>query len=163
MAGLRASQKSLAYDPLRGPQSGHAIQAIIEDQGMTEQISFNGCFSCENETQYLESVRYQDNRDSVPAEEKTFDPVTGLYKNGNFTAAEMTARGWTAPTWAEIKAEWDDMVAEYNLASNVAKRKRKYPHWGEQLDKLFHDIEDGKLDKTGTWYTAIKAIKDANS
>jgi len=30
----------------------------------------------------------------------------------------------------------------------------------DQLDQLWHDIDDGKLDKTGSWYTAIKAVKD---
>ena len=83
-----------------------------------------------------------------------------MYKNGNLTAAEITARGWTAPTWAEIKAEWDDMVAEYDTFAS--KRKREYPTWQEQIDQLWHDIDDGKLDKTGTWYKAVKAIKDAN-
>ena len=32
----------------------------------------------------------------------------------------------------------------------------------EQLDKLFHDIDNGTLTKSGDFYTAIKAIKDAN-
>ena len=35
-----------------------------------------------------------------------------------------------------------------------------YPSIPDQLDKLYHDIDDGKLDKTGTWYAAIKATKD---
>ena len=35
-----------------------------------------------------------------------------------------------------------------------------YPSISDQLDKLYHDIDDGKLDKTGTWYLAIKATKD---
>lgn len=42
------------------------------------------------------------------------------------------------------------------------QRSNDYPRIAEQLDKLFHDIDAGKLDKTGTFYTAIKAIKDAN-
>jgi hypothetical protein len=29
--------------------------------------------------------------------------------------------------------------------------------------KLWTYIDDGKLDKTGSWYTHIKAVKDANS
>ena len=160
MAGLREFQKDLRYDVLRAPESGHALQGIIDDQGMTGQIEFSGSFSCENEQQYLESIRYTDNRPSVTDAEKEFDPVTGGYKNGNFTAAEITARGWTAPTWAEIKAEWDDMLAEYDTFAS--KRKREYPSWQEQIDQLWHDIDDGKLDKTGTWYKAVKAIKDAN-
>ena len=160
MAGLREFQKDLRYDVLRAPESGHALQALIDDQGLTEKIEFSGSFSCENEQQYLESIRYTDNRDTVTEAEKAFDSQTGQYKNGGFTAAEITARGWTAPTWAEIKAEWDDMKAEYD--SYAGKRKRKYPGFNEQLDQLFHDIDDGKLDKTGTWYKAVKAIKDAN-
>ena len=160
MAGLREFQKDLRYDVLRAPESGHALQGIIDDQGMTGQIEFSGSFSCENEQQYLESIRYTDNRPSVTDAEKEFDPVTGQYKNGNFTAAEITARGWTAPTWDEIKAEWDDMVAEWD--TYASKRKREYPDIKDQLDQLWHDIDDGKLDKTGTWYKAVKAIKDAN-
>ena len=30
----------------------------------------------------------------------------------------------------------------------------------DQLDQLWHDIDDGKLDKTGSWYLAVKAVKD---
>ena len=30
----------------------------------------------------------------------------------------------------------------------------------EQLEQIYDDIEDGKLDKTGKFYTAQKAVKD---
>ena len=43
------------------------------------------------------------------------------------------------------------------------KRQVEYPDIGDQLDALYHDIDDGKLGadaKTGTWYTAVKAVKD---
>ena len=160
MAGFRSTQLSHRYDDLREPVAGLAIQAIIEDQGLSDQISFNGSFSVSSEAEYLEGIKYQDNRPSTTDAEKEFDPITGQYKNV-FTPGQMAARGWTAPTWAEITAELDDMKAEYD--SYARKRKRRYPGFNEQLDQLFHDIEDGKLDKTGSWYTAIKAIKDANS
>ena len=65
----------------------------------------------------------------------------------------------------------DDQLATYETAGNTAesnhsidiKRKTEYLSWQEQLDKLYHDINDGKLDKTGSWYKHIKAVKDANS
>ena len=38
----------------------------------------------------------------------------------------------------------------------------RYPNFGDQLDMLWHDIDTGKLDKTGTFYDAIKKVKDAN-
>ena len=40
-----------------------------------------------------------------------------------------------------------------------------YADLGEQLDQLFHDVAAGKFGadaQTGEWYTAIKAVKDAN-
>ena len=37
-----------------------------------------------------------------------------------------------------------------------------YASFGDQLDMLYKDIVDGKLDTTGTWATHIKAVKDAN-
>ena len=65
----------------------------------------------------------------------------------------------------------DSQIASYETAGNTAetlsgvlsKRQTEYLSWQEQLDKLYHDINDGKLDKTGSWYTHIKAVKDANS
>ena len=65
----------------------------------------------------------------------------------------------------------DSQIASYETAGNTAetlsgvlnKRKTEYLSWNEQLDKLWHDIDDGKLDKTGSWYKHIKAVKDANS
>jgi hypothetical protein len=65
----------------------------------------------------------------------------------------------------------DSQIASYETAGNTAesnaaidsKRRKEYLSWNEQLDKLYHDIDDGKLDKTGSWYTHIKAVKDANS
>ena len=42
------------------------------------------------------------------------------------------------------------------------QRDRKYPNLGEQFDLLFKDINEGTLDKTGGFYTAIKSVKDAH-
>jgi hypothetical protein len=35
-----------------------------------------------------------------------------------------------------------------------------YPKIAEQLDKLWHDIDEGKLDKNGEFYKYIKNVKD---
>ena len=38
-----------------------------------------------------------------------------------------------------------------------------YKSLPDQLDQLYHDIDDGKFGadaKTGTWYAAVKAVKD---
>jgi hypothetical protein len=38
----------------------------------------------------------------------------------------------------------------------------EYPDIGEQLDMLWHAIDDNTLDKTSDFYTALKSVKDKN-
>ena len=42
------------------------------------------------------------------------------------------------------------------------KRLNSYPDWREQIDKLWHDIDNGTLTNksSGTLYLALKAVKD---
>ena len=82
----------------------------------------------------------------------------------------------------EIKASLDTNTdddalltaqAEYTRAQELDEetngykydRENAYPEIKEQLDKLFHDIDGGLLGedaKTGSWYLAIKEVKDDN-
>ena len=55
------------------------------------------------------------------------------------------------------------MNIDVDIANTSTKRLRYYPYIGDQLDALWHDIDDGKLGadaKTGTWYLAVKTVKD---
>jgi hypothetical protein len=63
------------------------------------------------------------------------------------------------PTKQEVVAEIArlESVNEYQLP-----RKRSYPSLGDQLDMLWHAIDNGTLNKTSDFYTAIKAVKDAH-
>ena len=69
--------------------------------------------------------------------------------------------------WYSEKEQPSDKVIQTKLAELQAdydakqyQRDRKYPNLGEQFDLLFKDINEGTLDKTGGFYTAIKAVKD---
>ena len=61
----------------------------------------------------------------------------------------------TMPTEEEINAK----IAELQWEQN---RRSGYPALGEQFDKLWHDINNGTLDNTGVFYTALKTVKDDN-
>lgn len=39
-------------------------------------------------------------------------------------------------------------------------RLKEFPHFAEQLDALWHDIDNETLDKTGAFYALLKAVKD---
>jgi len=62
----------------------------------------------------------------------------------------------------EISINMDDVNADYISKNYKNERLVKYASISDQLDMLYKDIVDGKLDTTGTWATHIKAVKDAN-
>ena len=61
--------------------------------------------------------------------------------------------------WAENKRakQLDEEANGYKTA-----RQMEYPALAEQFDKLWHDINNGTLDNTGVFYTALKTVKDDN-
>ena len=100
----------------------------------------------------------------IEANSETWDDTkVSLQNDGSGDYIKAWTYSFTKPT--------DSQIASYETAGNTAetlsgvlnKRKTEYLTWQEQLDMLWHDINDGKLDKTGSWYTHIKAVKDANS
>ena len=62
----------------------------------------------------------------------------------------------------EGSAEYNAALEEYNKVAHKINSLTDYNALsiGEQLDNLWHDIDEGKLDKTGKFYTSIKVIKD---
>ena len=61
-----------------------------------------------------------------------------------------------------ISQPTDEQLASYETAANTAEsnaqvdatRRSQYGNWNEQLDEIFHSIDD--------WKTRIKSIKDNN-
>ena len=77
----------------------------------------------------------------------------------------------TKPTKAELDAEIARLDTEYlakryqrQRTNDVSERlsgiQTSYPKITEQLDKLWHDIDEVKLDKNGEFYKYIKNVKD---
>jgi len=100
----------------------------------------------------------------IEANSETWDDTkVSLQNDGSGDYIKTWTYSFSKPT--------DSQIASYETAGNTAetlssvlsKRQTEYLSWNEQLDKLWHDINDGKLDKTGSWYKHIKAVKDANS
>ena len=69
----------------------------------------------------------------------------------------------TQPTDAEIQAEITRLQTIYD--NNQYQRDRNYAPTGDQLDMLWHSIDAGEFGDTAKqseFYTANKAVKDAN-
>ena len=75
------------------------------------------------------------------------------------------------PTKEELDAEIKRLDGVYltnryqrqrtnDISERMSGIQTSYPKIGEQLDKLWHDIDEGKLDKNGEFYKHIKNVKD---
>jgi hypothetical protein len=91
--------------------------------------------------------------------------VKSLEPNAKFSVDKnaniLTWHSGTQPTDAAIEAEITRLEGVYDGNAYQRTRAAAYKDVKEQLDQLYHDMTAGKLDATGEWHKAIKAVKDA--
>lgn len=62
---------------------------------------------------------------------------------------------------AELFVEWSKADAEKAATHYISLRQDEYASFGEQLDMLWHDIDDGLIaGKDSAWFKCCKAVKD---
>jgi len=116
-----------------------AIQSLNEDNNNSHEFVIHGEPS--NETEYQRDVKY----------------VSGSDDNGSAIFSD------TQPyTWSQVNTKKSALQTQYDNDAYKRDRKAAYPEIGEQLDKLFHDIDNGTLTTSGDFYTALNAVKTAN-
>ena len=60
----------------------------------------------------------------------------------------------------DIISKINELRADYNSKEYQRIRQFNYDRIENQLDQLWHDINDDKLNKSGSWFKSIKAVKD---
>ena len=63
----------------------------------------------------------------------------------------------------KLNADAASNLYQLERTTSINENKPPYASIGDQLDMLWHDIDSGKLGdtaKTGTWYLAVKKVKD---
>ena len=80
------------------------------------------------------------------------------YPNGEGTTIEVQPKF----SLEEIRAKYPEAQIIINNEKIGRSRETAYGRLQDQLDKIYHDIDAGKLDETGEWFKSIKAVKDAN-
>ena len=89
--------------------------------------------------------------------DQEIDDAKPMYAQVNNERREFTDAEYDQAKIDLGNSKWDAQQFGY-----IKARQEAYDSTGNQLDQLFWDIHNNKLDKTGEWYKAIKAIKDAN-
>ena len=83
-------------------------------------------------------------------------------RNADSNTIDNCTITWYESTTPISKDDLKTKLAELSPLSVVQHtRADEYASIKEQLDQLYHDMTAGKLDATGEWHKAIKAVKDA--
>jgi hypothetical protein len=84
----------------------------------------------------------------------------------NVNGEDINQITWLNETTPISKSDIEAKMAELKTAFDAKQYQRDravaYAEVKEQLDLLYHDMAADKGDKTGEWFKAIKAVKDAN-
>ena len=100
--------------------------------------------------------------DTVIKAIQKINPNAEVSVSGNDINTVQWHNGTTPIPKADIEAKMVEVQAEYDAKQYQRDRATAYAEIKEQLDLLYHDMAADKGDKTGEWFKAIKAVKEAN-
>ena len=87
---------------------------------------------------------------------------TGVDSEG--ISIDTTTNPHSELTWTKVNNAMTTLQTAYDGVGAVQrKRAIEYAPLQEQLDLLYKDMLADKGDKTGTWFAAVKAVKDATA
>ena len=99
------------------------------------------------------------------ADDATFEVHSDYaWKNFDESALSYKADADAPPSFTYDKET--DTISRVSIPTQSYETLRRWAYnpIEEQLDQLWHDIDDGKLGeaaKTGVWYNGVKSTKDA--
>jgi hypothetical protein len=64
------------------------------------------------------------------------------------------------PNETLVGQESNRLTTERNKTVYRRQRAKEYPSIGDQLDMLWHAIDNGTLNKSSDFYTSLKSIKE---
>lgn len=88
-------------------------------------------------------------------------PSSGFVIEGcDYSTLVWKDNNTTPPTKEEVEVKALQLEEEYNSKDYARKRVLGYPPIGDQLDMLWHAMDNGTLPKYEPFYNAIKSVKD---
>ena len=100
--------------------------------------------------------------DQITRAARAIDSKADLSVSGGDVNTIVWENGYSGINIDTLKTKITEIEADDAKNTHQEKRKRKYPAIGDQLDNLYKDILAGKVDSTGEFAKAIKAVKDAH-
>jgi hypothetical protein len=93
--------------------------------------------------------------------------LSKLRPNAKYTLYNKEVLAWEDPAglpfpeWSEIMAIIEEDKKQHEALQYARDRKAAYAEFEDQLDLLWHDIQEGKFaSQESLWYNSIKEIKE---
>lgn len=89
----------------------------------------------------------------------------GEWNNHNGTYETLVFKdGYTKPALEEFNSKVSSIESQFQTEKVRKQRQEQYPFWPEQLDKIWHAIDNDADLKTkfADFYNSIKTVKDNN-
>jgi len=119
--------------------------------------------------QWFKGVKLLIDSNRRPADEGSFLNLSVWDDDDSSIWKELIARGHKddyydeTNNFAKRDAHIAVLKAEWDAAAYARTRMVSFPDVGKQLDLLYHDIEAGKVTKSGEFFKTLKKIKDDNA
>ena len=108
----------------------------------------------------VEAMQELDNSNFVLTGEDPTNEKEFLERVTFYTDATGTTEKPSPITWSALETKYNEMMIAYHNNEYARKRVENYDTIGNQLDNLFHDIDNDTLNKDGSFYKHIKSVKD---
>jgi hypothetical protein len=113
-------------------------------------------------TKLVNKAKLLEDLKGLPISDIIIEPVEIRDVMGNFVKMSTGVQPviLRQATQEEVQQIWQIINNHVYEEDYKEKRIVEYGNIAEQLDKIWHDIDNGTLDKTGAFYNYIKAVKD---
>lgn len=94
--------------------------------------------------------------------QETFDAILALRPGAKFTVDGTLGIVWNDSEQAQpSEKEINLKIEEINNLQYQKERAKKYPSIGDQLDMIWHSMNNGEIPKSLDFFESIKSVKDA--
>jgi hypothetical protein len=79
-------------------------------------------------------------------------------RGNDYARLKFTDGGKKIP-YKELELKYKELIKEEEINKYLKKREIEYPTIEEQLDMLYHSMNNGEIPKATEWFTTIHNIK----
>ena len=131
----------------------YLVGAIYEANTLPVKINSGSAYTLGNNRTYTLTIGSKSFMD-------VFVDGYKLVKGNDYADLDWLSTDIPKPSQEELENEMNRLHEIWLKNEYQRQRQPEYPNLADQLDMLWHAIDQGKLDTTSSFYQSLKAVKD---